>query len=135
MKKIIFLIIIVILGVWALQTYTEFKALDYLKGYWQKIDWTAVSGLLNKQAVPDPEKQLNVFIRDGKFLPSLSAAKVGIKVTWFNEDSAAHTVTGEGWGSAEIAAGKAYSKTFDVAGDYQYHCSSHPSETGEIIVK
>ncbi len=142
MKKIILYLIVIIVAAWVLQTYTSFKALDLAKAYWQKIDsqylrnidWSKVTNFFGK-STPDPEKQLNIFIRDGKFLPSLSAAKAGIKITWFNEDSKTHTVTGEGWGSAEIAAGKAWSKTFDVAGGYQYHCSLHPSMTGEIIVK
>ena len=136
MKRLIILIIIVIVAAWGLQNYTSFKALDYAKTYWQKVDWSKINIFSNSpKETPDPEKQLNIFILSNKFIPNLSAAKIGIKVTWFNEDSKAHTVTGEGWGGSEIAPGKAYSKTFDTAGDYKYHCSLHPSMTGEIIVR
>ena len=136
MKKLIIFIIIIIAAAWGLQNYTNFKAIDYVKTYWQNIDLSKINVLLNSpKETPDPEKQLNVFIRDSKFIPNLNAVKVGIKVTWFNEDTKTHTVTGEDWGSGEIAPGKAYSKTFDAAGEYQYHCSIHPSMTGEIIAK
>ncbi|HRY52687.1 MAG TPA: cupredoxin domain-containing protein [Candidatus Portnoybacteria bacterium] len=135
MKKIIFFIIIVLVAGWVLQNYTSFKAIDYAKDYWQKIDWSKLNIFSDDKATADPEKQLNIFIRDGKFVPNLSAVNAGIKITWLNEDTKAHTITGEGWGSGEIAPNKAYSKTFDVAGDYKYHCSLYPSLTGEIIVR
>jgi len=142
MKKLIILIIIIAVGGWALQNYTSFKALDLAGAYWQKInsqylqniDWSKITTFFGAKSTPDPEKQLNIFIRDSQFIPNLNPVKIGVKVTWFNEDSKAHTVTGDSWGSGEIAPAKAYSKTFDVAGDYKYHCSLHPSMTGEIIV-
>ncbi|MBU4142989.1 cupredoxin domain-containing protein [Patescibacteria group bacterium] len=142
MKKFILYIIIIIVAAWALQTYTSFKALDLAETWWQKIDsqylqnidWSKLNIFSNKKT-PDPEKQLNIFIRDNQFIPNFNPVKVGIKVTWFNEDNKNHTVTGDSWGSGEIAPGKAWSKTFDTAGDYKYHCSLYPSMTGEVIVK
>jgi len=135
MKKILLLVIAIALIAWGLQNFSDFKAIDYAKNAWQKIDWSKITALFNSKSAPDPEKQLNIFIRDDKFIPNLNAVRSGIKVTWINEDDKNHTVTGASWGSAEIMPGKAWSKTFDVAGDYTYHCSLHPSETGEIIVK
>ncbi len=142
MKKIIILIVVIVVAAWGLQNYTSFKALDLAKTYWQKIDsqylqnidWSKIN-IFSGEKTPDPEKQLNIFIRDDKFIPNLNAVKTGVKVTWYNEDNKTHTVTGASWGSEEIGVGKAWSKTFDTAGDYQYHCSLHPSMTGEIIVK
>lgn len=128
MKKAIFYLIIIILVVWGLQNYSSFKPLDLAKTYWDRTNWS-------KEQTPDPEKQLNIFIRDSKFIPNLNSVQAGAKVTWFNEDNKNHTVTGESWGSEEIAPGKAWSKTFDVTGDYKYHCLLHPSMTGEIIVR
>ena len=132
MKKIVLFLVILIAGAWGLQNYTGFKAVDIAKTYWQKIERSKISDFFGgkKDQTPDPEKQLNIFIRDGKFIPNLNAGRVGIKVTWMNEDVKTHTVTGEGWGSGEIAPGKAYSKTFDAAGDYKYQCSIYPSMTG-----
>ena len=142
MKKALILIIVLVVAAWAAQTFTNFKAIDYANNAWQNIngrylrniDWSKLTGSFGAKA-PDPEKQLNIFIRDGKFVPNLNAAHVGIKATWINEDNKTHSVTGASWGSGEIAAGKAWSKVFDAAGDFAYHCSLHPSETGEIIVK
>ncbi|MDD2753796.1 MAG: photosystem II protein Y [Candidatus Portnoybacteria bacterium] len=135
MKKLIVLIIIVLAGGWALQNYTSFRAMDYAKDYWQKVDWSKINVFSRDKAVPDASKQLNIFIKESKFTPNFSAAESGIKATWFNEDDEKHTVTGDSWGSGEIAPGKAYSKIFNEAGTYKYHCSIHPSMTGEIIVK
>ena len=135
MKKAVIFVVIILIAGWYLQNYTNFKAFDLAKDYWQKIDWEKLNVFSGDKTTADPEKQLNIFIRDGKFVPSLNAANVGIKITWFNEDSKAHSVSGEGWGSGEIAPGKAWSRTFDVAGDYKYKCSLYPSMTGEIIIK
>lgn len=134
MKKIVVYVLVVLLAAWALQTYTGFKAFDYAGDYWQKIDWSKIN-IFSGDKVPDASKQLNIFIKEGKFVPNYNAAAAGIKVTWFNQDNKDHTITGENWGSAQIAPGKAYSKTFDTAGDYKYHCSIQPGMTGEIIVK
>ena len=135
MKKIIVYVLAILLAAWALQNYTSFKALDYAKTYWQSADWSKINIFSGDKTTPDPEKQLNIFIKNSKFVPNFNGIILGAKVTWFNEDTIKHTVTGEGWGSGEIAPGKAYSKTFDAAGTYKYHCSIHPSMTGEIIVK
>jgi len=144
MKKIIIFIIVVVIGAWAAQNYTEFKAIDLAKKYYQQIDmakaqdWLKdfnVSGLFGKKELPDPEKRLNVFIRDGVFLPNMNALSKGARITWYNEDTKPHTVTGEGWGSPELAPGKAYTKTFDLPGTYDYYCTLHPSMTGKIIIQ
>jgi plastocyanin len=144
-KKLILFIVIVFAIAWTLQNYTSFKALDLGKAYFNQVDWSVVKKVFKDinlpdftsfwKKTPDPEKQLNVFIRDVGFVPNMNAAKKGIKVIWYNEDSKNHTVTGEGWGSEEIKPNKAFSKNFDLEGNYKYHCSLHPSETGEIIIK
>jgi plastocyanin len=57
-------------------------------------------------------------------------------VTWTNNDSATHTITGDGGlDSGDVATGGTYSKTFDKAGTYKYHCSIHPTMTGEVVVQ
>ena len=70
------------------------------------------------------------------FQPSTVNVAVGGTVTWTNDDSAAHTVEGDGWGSSgEVAQGATFSHTFDAAGTYSYKCTIHPSMTGQVIVK
>jgi len=144
MKKIIIFLVIILVGAWALQNYTSFKAFDLAEKYYQQIDLGRAKAWvedLNLQSlfggakkIPDAEKRLNIFIRENGFLPNKNVVKAGAKVTWYNEDSRPHAVSGDGWGSAEIAPGKAWSKTFDLAGTYAYSCSLHPSEKGELIV-
>ncbi len=136
MKKIIIFIVIVAVLAWAAQTFSNFKVIDYAKNYAAKIDWTAIKTNFGfKPAIPPADKQLNIFIRDEKFLPNASAILLNSNVTWYNEDVKNHTVTGENWGSAELKPGQEFSKKFDSPGTYQYHCSIHPSEIGSIVVQ
>lgn len=70
------------------------------------------------------------------FDPTSVEIKAGESVTWTNEDSAVHTVTGDGGiDSGDLAKGKSYSKTFDTAGTYNYKCTIHPTMTGTVVVK
>jgi YVTN family beta-propeller protein len=68
--------------------------------------------------------------------PDLIRAKVGQAVTWTNLDSVPHSVTSDdgGWDSGPIAMGQSFTKVFDRAGSYAYHCAIHPSMTGSVLV-
>ena len=94
------------------------------------------SGLFgaSKQTWPSAEKQLNIFIRDQEFLPNATAAKVGVRETWYNEDAIIHVVSGEGWSSDQIPPGQIFNKVFNSPGTYEYRCSIHPEMTGKIII-
>jgi plastocyanin len=77
-----------------------------------------------------------VSIANLAFNPSSIDVKVGDTVTWTNNDNVGHTVTGDGGlDSGTIEPGGTFSKKFDTAGTYQYHCSVHPSMTGTVVVK
>ncbi|MBU1102408.1 cupredoxin domain-containing protein [Patescibacteria group bacterium] len=132
MKKIIlFIIVILILG-WAMQSFTDLKVFNYAKNFFSQLK---VSGLgIFQPAIPPADMQLNIFIRDSKFLPNMNAVKTGANVTWYNEDNKTHNVAGDDWSSGDLAPGRAFSKKFNTAGRYKYHCSIHPEMTGEIIV-
>lgn len=81
--------------------------------------------------------------------PPTVTINVGDEVTWYNDDTAAHTVTsgsviGEPDGifdSSLFMSGASYSVKFDgsdgpgVADSYPYHCMVHPWMIGTIIVK
>jgi len=64
-------------------------------------------------------------------------------VTWYNADSAAHTVTSgtaaDGptgvFDSSLFMAGTTFSHTFESAGEFPYHCMVHPWMTGYVIVE
>ena len=150
MKNLIIFVIFVVVLAFAAQKYTDFKAVDlgtdYLKKIEQKISnggWNELKswlqGFIKEKAKtytgPPADKNLNVFVRDGKFLPNKSAVLKGTKVTWYNQDIKSHTITGEGWGSPEMAPDATFSKTFSIPGDFEYRCSAYPSMTGEIIVQ
>ena len=89
------------------------------------------------QAAATPGAQgASVEIKNFAFEPKTVTIKVGQAVTWTNQDSAAHTVAGDGGiDSGDLSKGKSYSKTFDTEGAFDYHCSIHPSMTGQVIVQ
>lgn len=79
------------------------------------------------------------------FSPSEVTVDVGGEVTWFNDDTAAHTVTsgdlnvdpgnlGTIFDSGLFMAGNAFSHQFDTRGEYPYFCMVHPWMTGVINV-
>ena len=79
----------------------------------------------------------SVSIANFAFSPADLTVKVGTKVTWQNNDTAAHTVTADdkSFDSGPINQGASYSFTFAKAGSYSYHCSVHPSMTAKVTVQ
>jgi plastocyanin len=77
-----------------------------------------------------------VRIADFAFTPDSRSAKVGDSVKWTNEDGATHRVTADdgAFDSGNLAAGKAFSFTFDKAGTFAYHCNVHQSMKGTVTV-
>ena len=85
------------------------------------------------------EKEANVVISiddNGFNLPTLTVVK-GNTVTWINDGTTAHTVTGDDGGpeSETIAVDGTYSYTFNTAGTYTYHCDFHPEMVGVVVVR
>jgi plastocyanin len=72
------------------------------------------------------------------FAPTVTSAKVGATVTFFNGSDFTHLITGanQSWGSrdTEIAPGKSVTYTFDKAGVYPYACALHRGMSGVIVV-
>jgi plastocyanin len=80
----------------------------------------------------------SVTMKDIKFNPSTVNVKVGDTVTWTNDDSVGHDVTGDGFksGSAgDIQGGGTYKHKFAKAGTFKYRCTVHPGMEGEVVVK
>lgn len=88
------------------------------------------------------------------FTPARLTIKAGQTVTWRNTSSIVHTATAdprklakpenarlpEGvapWDSGSILAGKSWSRTFDVPGEYRYCCVPHEvaGMVGVVIVE
>jgi len=79
------------------------------------------------------------------FDPQLITVNKGTKVTWYNDDNAAHTVTnvdfsvdpynvGTVFDSSLLMAGNTFSHKFDAAGHYPYVCMVHPWMLGFVDV-
>ena len=79
-----------------------------------------------------------VTMKDIKFNPSTVDVKVGDTVTWTNDDSVGHDVTGDGFKSGDAGGlqnGDTFKHKFDTAGTFKYQCTVHPGMTGEVVVK
>ncbi len=76
------------------------------------------------------------------FIPYMVTVEVGGEVTWSNDDSAAHTVTGGGaadgpsgeFDSSLFMAGTSFSHTFESEGEFPYFCMVHPWMVGIVTV-
>jgi len=80
------------------------------------------------------QNSAEVEMKNFSFNPASVTVKKGGKVTWTNRDSAKHDVTGDGWQSELFGKDGSFSKIFDAAGTFDYHCTPHPNMTGKIIV-
>jgi plastocyanin len=69
------------------------------------------------------------------FAPAAVTVPVGSTVTWTNNDSAPHDVTGGPLHSPTLNRGQSWSYTFAAAGSYSYICSIHPNMTGTVTVR
>lgn len=78
----------------------------------------------------------SVTISNFAFSPKTITIKKGTTVTWTNQDSVRHTVTGvKGGPSSQLfGKGETYSYTFTDAGTFDYYCKPHPYMKGTIIV-
>jgi plastocyanin len=81
-----------------------------------------------------------VSIQNFTYSPGEITVSVGDTVTWVNNDSTDHTVTGDNNGtddafdSGVIHPGGQYSHTFTAAGAQPYHCTIHTFMHGTVTV-
>jgi plastocyanin len=81
-----------------------------------------------------------VFIREFAFHPQTITVPAGGRVAWVNCDEPGtepHTSTSDGptWDSGLLSPGMIYSRSFDAAGSFPYHCEPHPGMTGTVTVE
>ena len=79
-------------------------------------------------------------IRGFEFLADTIRVARGTRVTWVNCEAAGgdpHTITSDAgvWDSPFIAVSESFSRTFDVAGTFPYHCIPHPLMQAVVIVE
>ena len=76
-----------------------------------------------------------VTIHEFKFNPAEITIQKGEAITWINEDSVTHTVTGTAINSGPLENGKSFKQTFNEMGTFDYSCTPHPYMKGKVIVK
>ncbi len=76
-------------------------------------------------------------IRDFDFSPAEVRIPRGTTVRWVNRGQIDHTATSDTgvWDSGWLKPGQSYSRRFDQAGEYPYHCTPHPFMKGTVIVR
>jgi len=84
--------------------------------------------------------QALVAIRDFSFQPAEVRVAIGTKVTWINCEpvgTPAHTSTSDAgvWSSPRLDPAATFSRTFDQAGRFPFHCEPHPFMTAAIVVE
>jgi plastocyanin len=85
---------------------------------------------------PVQASEVKVTIANFAFDPGTITVATGTTVTWTNNDTASHNITGDDgtWGSNSLAIGDTFSHTFSKPGTFSYHCGVHPSMKGTITV-
>jgi plastocyanin len=77
-------------------------------------------------------------MKDIQFNPGKVTVDKGGTVTWTNDDSVGHDVTGDGFKSGSaggIQGGQSFKHTFNKAGKFAYVCTVHPGMKGTVTVK
>lgn len=102
------------------------------------IGVVALSGCTQNQQNSTQNAPNTIAIQNFAFNPNTLTVKAGTKVTWINQDSTTHTVTSDNGAfqsSGNLNPGDKYTFTFNKTGTYPFHCSIHPSMTGQITVQ
>lgn len=93
------------------------------------------------EPAPAPPGSTEVAISGFLFGPKELSVRAGDTVTWTNEDSTLHTITGKdaaskaSLDSENLRNTETYEVTFTDAGAYQYFCVFHPNMQGTITVE
>jgi plastocyanin len=97
----------------------------------------AAAGALALLAAPAEAATEAVSIQFAAFGPSQLDVLPGDAVVWSNLSVRHHTVTSDAgvFASGDLLAGARFTRTFTTVGPYPYHCTVHPSMTGEIDVR
>jgi plastocyanin len=77
-----------------------------------------------------------VTIEAMKFEPQSLTVHLGEQVVWVNKDPFPHTVSApDSLESKEIAPGATWVYRARKMGDVKYHCTLHPTMTGELKIR
>jgi len=95
---------------------------------------TLTTTIAQDKQLDDTAATISIGTVSNGFVPATMTIKKGTTVTWTNQDSALHTVIGNGFQSQELKYQESYQKRFDTVGSYDYHCGIHPVMKGTINV-
>jgi len=114
---------------------------------------TGMVSVVNTQPPPSPPPETDVIATQGSsetgceetnscYLPYSISTQMGETIIWFNQDSAAHTVTSGNaadgpdgvFDSSLFMAGTTFSHTFEAPGEFPYFCMVHPWMDGVVTV-
>jgi plastocyanin len=73
----------------------------------------------------------------GMSFPASTSVKKGTKVSWYNMDAMAHTVTSDDnttFSSGNLASGATFSYVAAKIGSFPYHCNYHSNMVGTLVV-
>jgi plastocyanin len=79
-----------------------------------------------------------VVMKEIKFVPPELTVAAGDTVTWTNEDTVGHDVTGDSFSSGDAGGlqnGDTFKFTFKKAGTFDYVCTVHPGMEGSVTVE
>jgi plastocyanin len=84
-----------------------------------------------------PADGVRITIKDFMFSPMQVTTRVGVAVTWVNQDDEVHTVVSDTglFRSGALDTAMTYTFTFDKPGTYQVICSLHPQMKATIVVE
>jgi plastocyanin len=88
-------------------------------------------------AVGGPGQTIRMAIRALAYETPLLIVRPGTTIVWENQDPVDHTVTADdgAFDSALIGPNTTWSRTFDAAGTFPYHCAPHPFMKGIVVVR
>ena len=91
--------------------------------------------LVPSSVAASPPVEVSVEFSD--YRPSQLDVLPGETVSWTNVSQRTHTVTSDTglFDSGDVVGGGHFAFRFDTPGEYRYHCTIHPSITGEIDVR
>jgi plastocyanin len=102
----------------------------------------AGEGFGNSRQEPAPITGNGTIVRivddagSNSYSPNPIEVKVGLTITWVNDDSVIHTATSTAgiFDSKILQRGGTFSYTFDTVGEYPYYCDLHPNMVGTVRV-
>lgn len=84
-------------------------------------------------------KDIQIVVKNHKFIPDTVVAHPGDKIRWVNEDQDPHNIieksAAKTFHSPALDTEDSYTFTAAKTGIYDYFCTFHPTMVGKLVVK